>query len=423
MKDLSVDSTKLLTKKLSLARELATVKPELDHLRKQAPYQQTILADKLALQRQVATLEVELETEKRALKRASNKEMDVERDEELHKELEGLRRQLAKEKREKEKTHNAMEKGSSEWETRNTMLETKVDQLKTKLRDTKDQLKQSRAELAQALVAATKAPAQTPIKNGRKRNAQQITTDAAIGTPDGVAVRGRRPGVSRGKPEPTLLGEKSMFSITPYLNRTINAAPETLQGGTKESEMENKDSQLEDQDVMRISISPVASDSSVGLSSATKDVPLSKSKDKQKVTDKNVLKDAKANDVNTNAGSKKLHQRSTLEKVTEEEVDENVNPVALEMVRTDIQKPALKIQNSTFEETELRKKKRKLLGAAKTLFDDEDGEATRRPAKLTLGPARSLGKSIVGGKPVVGAFGAFSPLKKDKRGVQASFLS
>src|SRR5206468_8938564 len=68
------DSTKLLTEKLALSRELALLKPELEHLRSQATYHQTTLSEKLALQRQVSTLEVDLETEKRAAQRASRKE-------------------------------------------------------------------------------------------------------------------------------------------------------------------------------------------------------------------------------------------------------------------------------------------------------------------------------------------------------------
>lgn len=49
------------------------------------------------------------------------------------------------------------------------------------------------------------------------------------------------------------------------------------------------------------------------------------------------------------------------------------------------------------------KPKRKLLG---TLFDVDEEEQQLRPKKAAL----------------KGAFGAFSPLKKDRRGVGASFL-
>lgn len=421
MNGLSVDSTKLLTEKLSLARELATLKPELEHLRAQAVYQQTVLADKLALQRQVSTLEVELETEKRALKRASHKGKDKEREIEMQIELDGVRKELAKEKREREKTQHANENGSAEWETRNTILENKVEQLRLKLRETKELLKETRAELAQTQIqlATTKA-AETiegPAKNSRKRNAQQISTDAMIGTPDGVAVRGRRPGLNRGKPETTHLGEKSMFSITPYLNRTISIAPETPREEVEIPETENKDNRSEENVV---SISP--STAGHKATEAKKDISNlfePKSNTQQKAAVRDVLKDSKTGTTNSKAGTKKARMLSTLEKVTEEEVDENADNAVKDITRN-TKKPAMRTLTSTVEQEEPKKKKRKLLGAVKTLFDEDDGEATKRPAKVTLGPARSLGKGTV--KPGAVAFGAFSPLKKDKRGLQASFL-
>jgi hypothetical protein len=90
------------------------------------------------------------------------------------------------------------------------------------------------------------------------------------------------------------------------------------------------------------------------------------------------------------------------------------------------------VQMKTVEETEPKKKKRKLLGGGKTLFDEEDAEATKRPAKVTLGPPRLLGKGglagpkggVRGGLSGTGSgFGTFSPLKKDRRGAGASFLA
>jgi hypothetical protein len=122
---------------------------------------------------------------------------------------------------------------------------------------------------------------------------------------------------------------------------------------------------------------------------------------------KNVLTNSKKGAINAKAAPKKSNMISTLEKVTEEGVDENLEPIRAT--------------------NEPKKKKRKLLGAAKTLFDEEDAEATKRPTKSNLGPARSLSKgSSAGIKGGLGAnmpgFGAFSPLKRDRRGAQASFL-
>jgi hypothetical protein len=121
----------------------------------------------------------------------------------------------------------------------------------------------------------------------------------------------------------------------------------------------------------------------------------------------------------------------TLEKVIEEEVDESTEPPSIRTTLTST-KPPMQIQATVAGGAEPKKKKRKLLGAAKTIFDEDDGEATKRPVKIILGPARSLAK----GQPVgskgglqsslsgdIRGFGAFSPLKKDRRGTQTSFLA
>jgi chromosome segregation ATPase len=230
MNGLSVDSTKLLTEKLALSRELAILKPELEHLRSQASYQQTVLSEKLALQRQVSTLEVELETEKRASKRAGQKDKDNGDEHALQKQLDELRNELAKERRDKEKAQEASERNLSGWETQKVNLEGKVEQLRTKLRETKSQVKELQKDVAKAQAAATKVSTSSlaqdaPIINPQKRTAAQISAEAQIGTPDGVAVRGKRPTGGRTKPEQIALREKSMFSITPLLNRTISIAP------------------------------------------------------------------------------------------------------------------------------------------------------------------------------------------------------
>lgn len=435
MNGLSTDSTKLLTEKLSLARELTTLKPELEHLRSQASYQQTVLAEKLALQRQVSTLEVELETEKRASKRASHKEKESNNENELQREVEELRKELSREKREKEKAQKAGDNGSNEWESRKAVLESKIEQLRTKLRESKEQVKELQSDLGQAQAAVKKASSTTtdsedPIKTSRKRTAIQMSTDSMIGTPNGVAVRGKRLMSKSGKADQTLLGEKSTFSITPYLNRTLNVAPETPKHGPEPDDIDEREVEINggkaaiDQPVL------VAEKESTRDSSDASKLEIVQSKQKKKPKEKAILTDAKNGTTNTKAPQKKLRMIGTLEKVTEEEVDENVEPTstAAPLAST---KPSLHIPAIAVNAAEPKKKKRKLLGVAKTLFDEDDGEATKRPSKVILGPARSLAKGHhignKGGLPSglggsTGAFGAFSPLKKDKRGTHASFL-
>jgi hypothetical protein len=494
MNGITTDTTKILTEKLSLARELATLKPELEHLRSQASYQQTVLAEKLALQRQVSTLEVELETEKRASKRAAQKSRNSDAEIELQSQLDQLQKDLAREKREREKARKEMElehqcqveelqrelaqekrareknrkenetdlqdrleelqkdlarekrdgekarkeaeKDLKSSETRISVLESKLDQFRTKLRATKDQLKECEIELSQARAAASSRD--IAVKNPRKRRALEMSTDVEIGTPDGVAMRGKRPVTKRGRMDQTMMGEKSTFSITPFLNRTISMAPESPDKDTEPEVLEN------DQEILggktatevargeapigRVDVSPTAAPKPRGKKKAAENAPAAENK---------VLREAKTSNKNKKAPVKKSRALSTLEKVTEEEGDENEVPEVISATTKESAAPMIfkagqvRLKNMDAEETGPKKKKRKLLGGGKTLFDEEDGEATRRPTKVSLGPPRLLGKGglagpkggLKGGLGAVSGFGGFSPLKKDRRGVGASFLA
>jgi hypothetical protein len=435
MNGITTDSTKLLMEKLSLARELATLKPELDHLRSQAAYQQSVLTEKLALQRQLATLEVELETEKRGAKRAQ-KGKESESEAELHKVVDELRKELAKEKREREKAQMAAERSLGEGETRKAATESKIEQLRAKLRETKDQVKALQTSLAQAqatakMAAAESAKGEVHTADGRKRTAHQISTDEGLGTPDGVAVRAKRLAARRGKPDQTLLGEKSMFSITPFLNRTIAVTSDAAlhdQIPNLESTAGRETNGLTPN---RGAPSPIVEETTMDSKKNTS-VPLSPApKHTNKTTEKSILTDSKKGRINAKAPAKKSCIGSTLEKVIEEVVDENIVPGSA-MPLFKALKRVSQPQARGFEDVEPKKKKRKLLGAAKTLFDEEDGETTKRPAKVVRGQVKSLSKSGLGGSKVAtqsglagatGAFSAFSPLKKERRGAQASFLT
>jgi len=556
MNGLTMDSTKLLTEKLTLSRELANLKPELEHLRSQAIYQQAVLSEKLALQRQVSTLEVELETEKhtskraleksksidrelelqqqvddlrkdlarekhgrgkeqkgaekeleagrRALKRATekggNKEREIElqqkldevkaelvnerreegearkkfekesevekalfrrmaekrshhrdNDLEFRREIEGLQEELSLEKKEKEKIRKEADRRQKAAETRKTVLESKLDQMGVKLRAAQEELSECQNELSQARVAAVKGPASStirepPPKNPRKRGALEMSTDVTIGTPDGFAVRGKRPGTKRGAMDQNILGEKSMFSITPFLKRTTHPAPDDQSSGEQDGVEIDKNASGEagaahgEGGMEAQGEAPIdhPSPSRQPKSRIRKGTAEKKAQAEAKLkSGDRILGDSRAGISNKKTHFKKLQPTNKLERVMEEDgVNENEEPYnAAPNVEGDFPKPeectgfTLLIQN--LEEVEPKKKKRKLLGAGRTLFDEEDGETSKRPAKITLGPPKSFRKSglaapkggLKGGVGIAAGFGVFSPLKKDRRGVGAGFLA
>lgn len=532
MNGISTDSAKVLTEKLSLARQLATLKPELEHLRSQTLSQQNLLAEKLSLERQVSTLEVELETEKRASKRATQKSQTSEREAELQNQLdslqkdlmrerrerdksrkelemdlqnqldeaqkalarekrakekmrkevdaefqtrieelqtqlarekrgkqnahkdaesdlqsqiEDLHRDLAQEKQEREKARKEAEKELKALQTRDGVLEGKLDQFRTKLRLTKEELNECQAELSNARATIAKSGStiskgEAPAKKGRKRGAMDMSTDGDIGTPDGVAVRGKRAPVQRGRADQTMVGEKSMFSITPFLNRTINIALGASDEDNNSPAARGDESpQVEDQ-AQEQPLNTASDDTALTPTARTTAKAPKKAIAKPPVSTANILGESKASLKNRKPPAKKVPKSvNTLENVTEEYTGENEEPdTAPSRTMSEVEKPivtnvkASKVQAKNVENDDgAKKKKRKLLGGGKTLFDEDEVEVTKRPAKVALGPSRLLGKGglagpkggLKGGLGVSAGFGTFSPLKKDRRGVGASFLA
>ncbi|KAI9805303.1 MAG: hypothetical protein M1833_005756 [Piccolia ochrophora] len=446
LNDVSANTTKLLTEKLALTRELATLKPELEHLRVQVLTQQSAISEKLAVQRELSTMQVDLENERRAVQRALSKESKgAEQDAQLTSQLEAVRAELAKEKRERERLEREARKGSSDADARVAVLESKLDAFREKLRSTKEQLKDTRSQLQQAEnLAAADATSRTasgalPAKtarNPRKRNAAHLGVDMALGTPDGVAGNGRGPAAKRGKRSSALLGDKSTFSITPYLNRTGSIAPESPRDPANGKTVEEP--------------SPLGKESTAtegGNSEAPTVIKRKYTKKTAKLEAPNSQPLGPANPGKTNprvVSTKKVTTASSLDMVTEEneenedkegETDDHhqggtaTSEQAKGASAPVVMKPAPKLMKdfaARDEAAEPAKKKKKLLGGipGKTLFDEEDGEWAKPTGRTLFGGTKGLSLLAKGSKPSGitrvlategSAFGGFSPRKKEKR--------
>ena len=398
MDTMTTDSTKLLTEKLALAREVATLKPEIEHLRSQGALYQNTLAEKLALQRELSSLQVELETERRAVQRTKAiTSKFTEADSNLASQLEDLRKQMARERREAQKNERELRKQATEWESQKAILESKLDAFRNKLRSTKEQLKEAQKELEDTHVSET-AQLEAPATkmNPRKRQTAHFDPDASIGTPGNNGVHAARRITTS-----TLPGDKSTFSTTPFLNRTMSILPDTPDANEEQGHptQSGKLTSMEDEQ---------ASPTRTKQAKAQK--PLA-GVTKRKAS--RVLQESraapKANGV-VRTGSKPPTKKCVVPaKVMEEDNDEN--------------DAADTVSELTKASMPAAKKKQKILRQRKSLFDDDDAEETKSRAMTIglLGASRGLG--IRGG----GALGSirlgnkgktlaeFSPLKKDKR--------
>ena len=420
-----MDSTKLLTEKLILARELSALKPEVDHLRSQAASHQSLLAEKLSLQRQLSTAQVELETEKRATQRAQAKEGTLQaEDAKLEHRLESMQADLAKERRDRQKVEREAQKDSTESENRITTLESRLDAFRNKLKSTKEQLREAQTSLqtAQASNHGKSSRASASInstmylaENPRKRAAAQIDADTIIGTP------GDPPAAKKNKRGSKLIGEKSTFSITPFLNRTASVAPESppSENASGDEKEHVKGSDHLSGNTRQKAVSSEAISDPLDKSDATKEG--------LQANKCGILETLKTGKINSRAPALKRNVVPTLEQVSEEENNENggSKTSAGEPVAT--KDPS----NDTFDGgLEMKRRKRKLLrgGLGKTLFDEDEGDALK--GDRLLGGVRgfgTLGKGGVGAPklgprnaigPNVTTFGAISPLKKDRKGAQ-----
>ncbi|KAE8400433.1 hypothetical protein BDV37DRAFT_257916 [Aspergillus pseudonomiae] len=207
----SVDVKKLLAEKHHLSRVLSSAGADVERLKSQKTSQHTLLAEKRNLEQQVTILEVQLENEKKAHEQAVAREShNAEQVAALSLSLEGARSELMEEARARDGRERVFQQQNMEWAAQRAALDAKLDALNKKLHSTKDQYQ----------AAATELKRQYDISNNHESkfsSAQSITqhnSGLTIATPGAIRAQDKRSKTS------TLPGEKSSFSITPFLNRT-----------------------------------------------------------------------------------------------------------------------------------------------------------------------------------------------------------
>ncbi|KAL8349873.1 hypothetical protein RB598_005297 [Gaeumannomyces tritici] len=521
LNDVSQDSTKLLSEKLALTRELANLKPELEHLKSQLDHHNEVLAEKLALERQVNTLEVELANEKRAAQRAMQKQESKgsEVEDELREQIRGLEKKLAAEKRaaqrakddadkegaleeamllqqkeleerlaaeraENAKSRRDVDRQLTETQAENEFLTERLGEMKAKLRETRQELKDCRAELQEAKktaisraveeAVAAKTKTKTKAQTSRKRRAKDADEEPDIlQTPVQDEPRAKRPLKKRGLE--ALVGEKSTFSITPFLTKTINFAdgpvdfaagggsPSGAPAGMEVDEEDEANASTDDADDADATdevtepvepasiVSPSPAPQKISAKPAKKAASTAKEpKPRGRPKTKVALREspsAKKN-MSLTSNGKTPRGENTLEKVMEEDEeggDEAQENRTVSMASSKAKAATKATPNeanpevagvsertsgasSVAAEAEPKKKKRKLLGGAPaTLFEDDDEgavqpAAAKRPAvKMQLGAKKGQLGKVKSAAAFAGK--AFSPLKRDRRGVNASFLA
>lgn len=211
------ESQRLFAEKIRLSKELTELQSQFGGLSTHHASSQDILVVKQGLERQLTTLEVQLEDEKRARERVQSRNIQQ------GQEIESLSLQLEKAHKETEGANAKDQERTArqrehEWATQRSSFENKIETLDRKLRSMKDQLQEAQKSqrYRPGNIATGDAGEATPQNrvNPVQRATAQFNPDITIATPGAIQTH-------EGPKRPSALpGDKSAFSITPYLNRS-----------------------------------------------------------------------------------------------------------------------------------------------------------------------------------------------------------
>ena len=308
--------------------------------------------------------------------------------------LDAVQAELAKEKREKQNVDREAQKSSAMLENKITMYESRLDAFRGKLKSTKESLKEMQAEL-QKSQAINARPAPTAVqsasmaRNARKRTASEMDADTMIGTP------GDLPAAKKNKAKSTMPGEKSTFSITPFLNRMASQHPESP------PEVEEKGSDVEDPGTMPQSPSKSSKTWELSKSAVNKKTLKTTTEDEGDAGKKGANSMAeKGKKPSARHPLRKAMAAPKLAQVDEEEAGPLVTSREVACKATESKAIPDETVNGGPEQ---RKVKRKILGSGsgKTLFDEDDADALKGDKRI--GAARgfsTLGKGGLGGAKV-----------------------
>ncbi|KAJ5199603.1 hypothetical protein N7491_009600 [Penicillium cf. griseofulvum] len=217
-KNNSISYSTVLTEKLHLSKELSTLRSELERFKAQNASHQAIISEKYEMERQMNSLELQLDNEKHSHKRTRAKgSQQMAEIAKLSTQVEELRNELAGELRAKQQQERDNHHQNSAWTNERATFEGKIDSLKQQLRSSNDRLQEAQIEIQQrrslkphagydSESSSRTVPLQRPGPSGH--------AGVTIATPGAVRVQEKL------KRDLAVPGDKSAFSITPFLNRT-----------------------------------------------------------------------------------------------------------------------------------------------------------------------------------------------------------
>ncbi|BCR92330.1 uncharacterized protein ACHE_80230S [Aspergillus chevalieri] len=371
--DTTFESRDLLAEKTRLSKDLSRLQTEFERMRSQNASLQDLLAEKRDLERQ---LSIQMEDDKRTHECSQARDMQQKQEiANLTSQLEKARKELAEGAGTVERQEHNSQRQSLEWTTQRNTYERKIETLTKKLKSTKSQLEEAQKPQQNRQADVTTDDTSKASHRGRAIPQQpmaQFNPDITIATPGAIQKH------EKARQPSALPGDKSAFSITPYLSRT-NAPLDTPV--SSEDDMD----ELGAVDLKETIESP----SNEAGSGGSKDVDTGKGLPRKTAKQKQTKLQAKESSAK---GPGRVDSDDQLEDLS-----------------------GLHAQKGTGHGP-AKPKKRKLGGQRdRNLFDEEEDELHeyRKPGrKLALGAGRNL---ALGGFQPAGGLQAFSPLKRDRK--------
>jgi 21S rRNA (uridine2791-2'-O)-methyltransferase len=385
----SSDYEQISADKLALSKEISALKLEIGHLKNQTSSYQTLVSEKQALERQLNSFEIQMEDERRAFER--NKANGSTAGDETRRQLKSLQEELKNEIEDKRRLEKEEREKSAAWENEKKALEERLQTVRKQLRNAKDKLKEYRESESNPHILSRPSQGRQSSLSQRDsslgHSINSFDADMTIATPGAIRT------TADPKRQIAAPGEKSTFSITPYLNRN---KPTTNSPNTWDEDLEADSDQ---QHRIEKKQNPSKSSSRVDSIKGNKKAPKkADGKNRRKADDEEeASEDHEAN----NRGEESLDEDTTL---------------------PGQQGGARVLQSATAskapQEGKQPQRKRKILGGQrdKTLFDDEDDDLERPTKDRRLTSTLHSGiQALRASRQTFNEKSNFSPLKRTKR--------
>jgi hypothetical protein len=392
--DNAIGSEILRSEKLGLTKDLSSLQLEVERLKNQNSSYQNVLAEKLAFERQLSSLEVQLESERHAFERArANDSREKEEEAKIRARLENEIYQVRSEgQRSERESHKKM----VEWENQKIVLEDRLESLTKKLRSTKELLEEAQDKLRQQNPVAANDKVGRAGQRVRgisnNRTTSQFDPNMTIATPGAVHA-------SDGTKRSSFPGDKSTFSITPFLGRTSNIS-DLSPGSTDHSEQHATKENYESHSALDADVDPGPDKKTKAKYQRHNRKAATMASSRESEGQKPELRPERTKKTLSNKESRDLSEQ--LDEIQSVDPDGSMNDLSIH------EGPKLK--------------KRKLLGSLRdrTLFDDEDGKpGGNKPERRRLGTGRKLPdiKHPIRNRKFDES-AQFSPLKRERKSLR-----